>query len=223
MSRVLVIVPTKGRPGKHIEFYDSFKANSTISDLIFVLSLGDIEYPRIPGVKYEVIDSPTMSGKLNTIAIKYASDYDYIAFLGDDVRIRTEAWDDKMVKAIESTPNAVAYGNDLYQGERLPTAVLINTNIIKTLGFMSPPELKHLYIDNFWKELGTRLSSLRYFPDIILEHMHYAVGKSEKDKTYADANSASSYTQDELAYNTYIKDKIDNDIAKLSSSIPSLL
>lgn len=219
MSRVLVIVPTKGRPVKHFEFYDSFKANSTISDLVFVLSLGDIEYPRIPGVKYEIIDSPTMSGKLNTIAVKYANDYDYISFMGDDVRIRTQGWDVKMLDAILSTKNAVAYGNDLYQGERLPTAVLMDANIVRTLGFMSPPELKHLYIDNFWKELGTRLSSLKYFPDIVLEHMHYAVGKSEKDKTYEDANSANSYIQDELAYNTYISNKIASDIKKLNTPL----
>ena len=215
MSRILLIVPTKGRPEKHLEFYESFKDNSTDTDLIFVLSLGDIQYPRIPGVKYETVDSPTMSGKLNTTAIKYANDYDYIAFLGDDVRIRTEAWDAKMVEAIESVPNAVAYGNDLYQGERLPTAVLMSTNIIKTIGFMSPPELKHLYIDNFWKELGTRLSSLRYFPEIILEHMHYAVGKSEKDVTYTEANSATLYRDDEMAYRQYVQNKMNNDISKL--------
>lgn len=215
MSKVLVIVPTKGRPDKHLEFYESFKTNSTVSDLVFVLSLGDIEYPRIPGVKYETVDSPTMSGKLNTTAVKYANDYDYIAFMGDDVRIRTEAWDAKMVDVIDSIPNAVAYGNDLYQGERLPTAVLMSTNIIRTMGFMSPPELKHLYIDNFWKELGTRLSSLKYFSDIILEHMHYAVGKSNKDNTYAEANSATSYRDDELAYNQYVQNKMNSDVSKL--------
>jgi hypothetical protein len=182
MSKLLLIVPTKGRPEKHLEFYESFKTNSTVADLVFVLSMGDIQYPRIPGVKYETVDSPTMSGKLNNIAVKYSNDYDYIAFMGDDVRIRTEAWDTKMLEQISSIPNAIAYGNDLYQGEALPTAVLMDTNIIKTLGFMSPPEFKHLYIDNYWKALGTKLSTLKYFSENEIEILLHEALKSQLDK-----------------------------------------
>jgi hypothetical protein len=215
MSKLLLIVPTKGRPEKHLEFYESFKINSTVTDLVFVLSLGDIQYPRIPGVKYETVDSPTMSGKLNTTAVKYANDYDYIAFMGDDVRIRTNAWDAKMLDEISSIPNAIAYGNDLYQGENLPTAVLMDANIIRTLGFMSPPTLKHLYIDNFWKKLGEELSSLKYFSEIILEHMHFANSKAAKDNTYKETDSSEMYRSDSAAFKDYINNNLDNDIAKL--------
>ena len=215
MSKLLLIVPTKGRPEKHLEFYESFKINSTVTDLVFVLSLGDIQYPRIPGVKYETVDSPTMSGKLNNIAVKYANDYDYIAFMGDDVRIRTNAWDAKMLDEISSIPNAIAYGNDLYQGEDLPTAVLMDANIIRTLGFMSPPTFKHLYIDNFWKRLGQELSSLKYFSEIILEHLHFTIGKAVEDDTYRESSSNKAFLEDSEAYHYYINNNLDNDIAKL--------
>ena len=215
MSKLLLIVPTKGRPEKHLEFYESFKINSTVTDLIFVLSLGDIQYPRIPGVKYETVDSPTMSGKLNNIAVKYANDYDYIAFMGDDVRIRTNAWDAKMLDEISSIPNAIAYGNDLYQGEDLPTAVLMDANIIRTLGFMSPPTFRHLYIDNFWKRLGQELSSLKYFSEIILEHLHFTIGKAVEDDTYRESSSNKAFLEDSEAYQYYINNNLDNDIAKL--------
>ncbi len=215
MSKLLLIVPTKGRPEKHLEFYESFKINSTVTDLVFVLSHGDIEYPRIPGVRYETVDSPTMSGKLNTTAVKYANDYDYVAFMGDDVRIRTNAWDAKMLEEISLIPNAVAYGNDLYQGEKLPTAVLLDANIVRTLGFMSPPALKHLYIDNFWRTLGEKLSSLKYFSEIILEHMHFANAKAAKDNTYKETDSSEMYRSDSAAFIDYINNNLDNDIAKL--------
>jgi hypothetical protein len=215
MSKLLLIVPTKGRPDKHLEFYESFKTNSTVTDLIFVLSKGDVEYPRIPGVRYETVDSPTMSGKLNTTAVKYANDYNYIAFMGDDVRIRTNGWDAKMLDEISSIPNVIAYGNDLYQGENLPTAVLMDSNIIRILGFMSPPAFKHLYIDNFWKKLGEGLSSLKYFPEIILEHLHFTIGKAVEDKTYKETSSSQAFLEDREAYHNYIDNNLDNDIAKL--------
>ena len=37
MNSVLLIVPTRGRPDKSIEFYEEFKKNSTITDLVFGL------------------------------------------------------------------------------------------------------------------------------------------------------------------------------------------
>jgi hypothetical protein len=135
--------------------------------------------------------------------------------MGDDVRIRTEAWDAKMLQEISSIPNAIAYGNDLYQGEALPTAVLMDTNIIKTLDFMSPPEFKHLYIDNYWKILGTKLSSLKYFSEIILEHLHFTNGKSLEDDTYRESSSQGSFLEDRTTYHDYIINKLHNDVNKL--------
>jgi hypothetical protein len=58
----------------------------------------------------------------------------------------------------------IAYGNDLLQSEKLPTAVCMTSNIIDALDYIVPPQLQHMYADNFWKDLGICTKIIKYFP-----------------------------------------------------------
>jgi hypothetical protein len=202
---VLVIVPSRGRPENTLDFYKSFIETSTISDLCFGLDDDDVEYPRINGVTYEINPRLRMNGTLNLIANKYADQYKYIAFLGDDHRPRTQGWDQLLVDSIKDLNNGIAYGNDLLAGADLPTAVLMDARIVKALGYMAPPSLIHLYMDNFWRDMGNELGSLRYLPDVILEHMHYSAGKSIPDFTYLEANAREMFQRDANSYQDYVR------------------
>jgi len=215
MNKVLLIVPTRGRPNKSVEFYEEFKKNSTITDLVFGLDDDDVEYPRIDGVMYEVNPRAMMNGTLNLIANKYADQYEYIAFLGDDHRTRTYGWDAELVNSIKDIKHGIAYGNDLLQGRNLPTAVLLKSSIVKTLGFMAPPAMKHLYLDNFWKDIGNELGSLVYRDDVIIEHMHPFAGKSESDEGYVEVNSSELYKHDQKAFQIYSETEMSKDLDRL--------
>lgn len=220
-SQILLIVPTRDRLEKVKEFYELFKVNSSVTDLCFAIDDDDdTEYPAFDNVIYE--RNPRgrlgMNDKLNLVANKYAEKYKYIAFLGDDHRIRTKDWDQALLSAISEIKNGIVYGNDLFQGEKLPTAVLMDSNIISVLGFMSPPKQQHLYLDNFWKDLGEALGTLRYLDEVVLEHMHFVVGKSEKDSLYEQINSEEMYHLDKQAYDEYLNNQFEDDLRKLGES-----
>ena len=211
---VLVIVPTRGRPDASIEFHKEFLAKSMISDLMFAIDEDDADsYPRIDGVLYEVNPRMGMNGTLNYVATKYADKYKYIAFMGDDHRIRTFGWDIVMTEKIGSL--GVAYGNDLIQGQALPTAVLMSSNIINAIGYMAPPKQKHMYLDNFWLDLGTKLNAIHYLEDVIIEHLHFSVGKSDMDSSYQETNDSAIYNADKVAYDEYLSTQMDVDIEKI--------
>lgn len=203
MNKVLIIVPSRSRPEVSLEFYEEFKKNSVMSDLLFGLDDDDVEYPRIPGALYEVNPRKGMNGTLNELAVKYADKYDYIGFLGDDHRPRTYGWDELLVNAIKDIKNGIVYGNDLFQKHQLPTAVILDSRIVRTLGYMAPPKQKHLYLDNFWLDLGKTLGTIRYLDDVIVEHMHFANGKAEKDAGYAEVNSNQVFDHDREQYSLF--------------------
>lgn len=214
-NEVLLIVPSRKRQLKVVNFFNYFKDNSTITDLCLGLDDDDyFNYPVYEDVIYEINPNMNLCQKLNHISNKYASDYKYLAFMGDDHWIRTKNWDEKLVQSIEKIPNGIAYGNDLFQGPNLPTFVLMDSSVIKTLGYMCPPKQKHLYIDNFWKDLGTKLNTLVYVSDVVVEHMHFVNKKSPVDEIYASVNAAEMYEHDRVMYEQYLQNDFELDLKK---------
>lgn len=206
----LILVPTRGRPHNAIEVLKSHKEFSCKSDLLFVVDTDDdelINYRSAVGVEHIVeVENNTrgMAYPLNVAAKKYANEYEFFTFIGDDHRLRTPDWDIALMRAIGNRPG-LAYGNDLLQGENLPTAVMMAGAIVRALGGMVPPKLKHLYLDNFWKALGNDLGNLAYLPGVVIEHLHPIAGKAEWDEGYRTVNADEIYTFDRLMFDAYIK------------------
>jgi hypothetical protein len=154
-----------------------------------------------------------MCGTLNAAAVEEAPNFKYLGFMGDDHRTRTEGWDAQVIEALERQP--IVYGNDLIWGEGLPTAVFMRSEIVEKLGYMAPPELVHLYLDNFWLTLGGRIG-IEYLPDVIIEHLHPSVGKAEWTPEYNEVNDGAMYAADEQAFNNYLATRFESDVEKLS-------
>jgi len=221
MKKLLVLVPSRKRYDKIVDFYQYFKQHSHIADLCIGLDDDDAHnYPKFENVIYDINTNLCLNDKLNLLATKHADKYQYLGFLGDDHWVRTPNWDSKMIEAIENITNGIAYGNDLIQGELLPTAVILDSRIVRVLGYMAPPKQRHLYLDNFWKDLGQALGTLRYVEDTIIEHMHFTVGKSEIDELYIENNATERFNSDRKLYEEYIQNDFTKDIIKLKSELP---
>jgi hypothetical protein len=120
-----------------------------------------------------------------------------------------------MLAALRELGTGIVYGNDLYQGEALPTAPAMTADIVRTLGFMAPPTLRHLYCDNFWLDLGKAAECLRYLPNVVIEHMHPAAGKAQWDEGYRRANAPAQYQRDGDAYREYLAGSFVDDVEKV--------
>lgn len=210
---LMLIVPTRERPENTIELIAELRRTmyKPTSRVVFAC---DDDDPRL--AEYQAIDWEQdfrismvtserlgMNGTLNKWAVTYAHDHEVIGFMGDDHRPRSRSWDFLMESILESFPG-VAYGNDLLQGQRLATASFISSKYILKMGFYSPPKQKHLYLDNFWMELG-RATKLHYLDHVIIEHMHYTNGKSNRDERYAAVNSNEVYMHDQAAFAEFMR------------------
>ena len=220
MNTNLVIIPARGRPDKAEFAFHELKRFSKISDFMIGLDDDDADnYPEIDGVIREVNPRLKMNGTLNLLATKYADKYETITFMGDDHVVRTDGWDEKLYEPIKNRGFGISYGNDLFQGENLPTMVMMSTNIIKELGFMAPPKLIHLFMDNFWKVFGQVLGCLDYKGDVIVEHMHFMAGKSKVDAQYQEVNSSDVSSHDALAFKEYAETQLKDDAIRVLMAV----
>jgi len=145
-----------------------------------------------------------MAPTLNKYAVEYARRYRYIGFMGDDHRPRTERWDAQVIRTLAKMRVGMVYGDDLLQGAALPTAVFMAGNIINVLGWMAPPGLIHLYLDNFWLTFGNAMDDgIRYLPNIVIEHMHPIAGKAPSDAGYVEVNAPDVYAHDAQVFRDY--------------------
>lgn len=235
MTFLRLVVPTKGRPLNAARLIQAVNdtADGPFEELVFAV---DHDEPLISGYRAavppetdgetfswvkiaEVKTEPQRIGPiLNHLAADLAADCSHVAFMGDDHLPVTHGWDRELVDALGGRPG-VAYGNDLVQGEKLPTAVVISAGVIQSLGYLVPPGLEHLYFDDFWKMLGASLGNLVYREDVVIQHLHPTVGKAEWDEGYQLANSPEQFQKDRAAYTRYIGTRWHDDLRKLRKDL----
>jgi hypothetical protein len=216
---MIVLVPSRTRPHNVARLLQAWSDTRATADLLVLV---DDDDPELAG--YEALDVPLVVGPrqrigplLNEQAMKVADRYDVIGFMGDDHVPRTAGWDARIVEA--STPWSVVYGNDLFQGENMPTAVFMGSQLIRELGYFNPPGLDHLFLDNGWRHYGKALGTLTYLPDVVIEHVHYMANKVEMDGLYREVNSSHMYHHDRDAFHVWLADRAPADLARVREAM----
>ena len=235
---IIVLCPTRGRPGRAAETLDSFRDTAKRSDLriIFLVDRNDPDFgayitlgrhwSRRFGIDadapYVVPLEDHETGDLvkatNARLDRFWDRCDVFGHVGDDHLFRTPGWDIEINMTLLAEPG-VAYGNDGFQGEAVPTAAFVSTKVVKALGWLALPTAHHLYIDNTWRRLGEELGSLHYLPDVLIEHMHPAAGKAEMDAGYAQNNAPEMYGHDFLAFQSWVAGPMVDDIARVKAAL----
>jgi hypothetical protein len=227
---LLVIVPSRGRPAAVAGLAASFLLTCTAdTGLVFAVDdndpLGDAYAEAIADVPYEEASlwinrgEKTMVAALNGAVTAMLTDTTKaVAFMGDDHRPRTVGWDHAYLDALQRMGTGIVYGDDLLQHARIPTQVAMTANIVRTLGHMAPASLTHLFVDNYWRDLGAHAGCLHYLPDVVVEHMHPFAGKADWDAGHIRVNDHVMYRADSVAYGLYAADgKLAADVAKVKA------
>jgi hypothetical protein len=217
MVSLLIIVPSLKRPQNAHRLLEQINKTTTPEDNVsvcFAVEMDDPTLKEYPKKNVYQVVGGSMVEALNEVASVEADNYDYLAFLGDDT-LPHEGWFDKIILTLQSMKNSIVYGNDLIHGQGLPTSVFMDSNIVRTLGYMAPPNQKQLFVDNYWKALGDDLGTLWYLNDVIIEHLHPLVHKAPSDASYVLSNSPERWRHDEEAFVTHLNGQHLKDLEKL--------
>lgn len=225
-SSLAVLVPTRSRPANARRLVQACRDTGTTSDLVLGVDDDDPELPAYKKLAVDMADvgwvdvltpspQPGMVAPLNQMARQHAPNYEMLAFLGDDHVPRTERWDEILCGGVRSQGGGLVYGDDLLQRDKLPTAVVMESRIPRTLGYMAPPALWHLYADTVWLRWGQGIGRLTYWPDVVIEHLHPGAGTAKSDSSYATTNSSGYDQHDKEAFEEYCRSRLLADVARL--------
>jgi hypothetical protein len=226
---LLVICVTRGRPQHVPALWDAWQATADgCADLMFAVDDDDpelgayLDCAPMPGTFWYTGPRLGLARTLNAVAVQQAPRYRMLASWGDDHRPRTRGWDTRLVQALDGLGSGVAYGNDLLQGEHIPTAAAMTSDIVQALGYMAAPGMQHLCIDVVWKNWGEAMGRLAYLPDVIIEHCHPHAGTAPMDAGYAETYRPERSREDQEAYWSYRRSaQYDCDVGKLRALVAS--
>jgi hypothetical protein len=177
---LLVIVPSRGRPGSIARMLDAVHATAKMATHVHVAV--DDDDPELERYQYVMgqagRDGDTLTtgprkglaAWTNEIAVSRAAEYPFLASLGDDHVPYTPGWDKALIRAIvDMGGTGISYPWDGTR-EDIPEAVVMSSDIVTALGWMCLPGLEHWYVDNVWADLGRGAGCLRHLRAVKVEH-----------------------------------------------------
>lgn len=219
MKDAAILVPSRARSAQLGEMISAALSTSAAqTDIIVAVDNDDPDGPAYAALEDSLrgekrvtwLRGPrdTMAGWTNKMAGWYAGGYFALGSFGDDHFPRTPGWDAVLLDALETPGVIMAYGDDLHQGRRLPTAPLIRSAVVTALGWMALPGCSHYFIDDGWLALADGAAA--YCQNVIIEHVHPDAGKAPRDATYAEA--LPHWQADESIYRAWYAGRRHEDI-----------
>lgn len=222
MTDLAVITPSRGRPQQLAAMLASVFETAVV-DVTVHIGLDDDDdadyLADLLGKDYNAVvyrgERRSLAGWTNHLveqALDSVRPTRYLASLGDDHRPRTHGWDRRLIDAIEQLDGpGFAYGNDLYQGPRMPTAWVVSAELVRALGWMMLPGCQHMFVDNAVLALGRATDRIVYCPDVVVEHLHPYAGKAGWDDSYRASNAPGRFAADQAAYEQWLQQGLDTD------------
>lgn len=223
ISKILWICPSRCRPDRLERLILSWK-NTTegYSDLLVAIDTDDRSYDSLiikyPEVLWEINDPifGSFLKLLNDVALKYSQRYKYLGFMEDDIVFETPNYEKKFIKKLEELGDTgIVHAMDGVDKKKFISIPVINSHIVRKLGWFSPPCLKSLWADNFWRAMAEHLKTYYKFHDVMIRHYHYSKDtNTQKDKIseIVDAN----YGIDQQNFYHYMDNDFLNDMEKLN-------
>lgn len=185
---ISLCTPSKGRPGRFLEMYDSVRATAA-EDFEVICLLDDDDptaddYPAGP-IYIEAEPGHVQSDLWNVCWERASGD---IAMLcADDALFRTPGWDVAVSQAFELWPDRIGmvYTSNGTDMDR-PEFPFCSREWIDAAGFFTPRWFRSWFADAWIWDVAAALKRRQYLPEIVVEHVCPAYG-APSDALYEEA------------------------------------
>ena len=199
---ISILIPTRKRAKKLKAMYESLHHMTSESNNVEVLLY--IDEDDVQSIKFvdnnkdkftkpiKHIVGPRVSlGEACNELFKISSG-DLIMGGADDIVFRTKNWDVLLEHNFKFVKDKVCLFslNDLYQDPaKLATHPVISRKALDVFGHYLPPEIDCNYGDEWLTYIFKKIDRYYPEPDVVVEHMHWLVGKGDRDNTYVEGSA----------------------------------
>lgn len=193
------LLPSKGRPASLARFCDAFRATMGSTPGLIIIDQADAErheaeYRAIElpfGWSWRITDGVSQGDKLREIwgdVVNCA----WLGLIGDDCVPETAGWDRALVDELDGSNFASC--NDGWQApKRVANCWVMSGDLVRAVGYVFPPGLQHLFVDDVWEQLADRVRGIWICRmDVMVRHRHVLKGEAAADETHRGVYGSSS-------------------------------
>lgn len=198
---ISLLLPTRGRPALVNRLFASIAGTSSHLEqveVVLYVDEDDTSSHDLGSTDFRVVRivGPALTmGGYNSACLQRARG-DVLILANDDMVIRTPGWDDRIraMNAEFEDQIYLGYANDLFKKSRFCTFPILSRRTCELLADPYPTAYRRAFIDVHLFDIFKRLQHagfdrIRYYDDLVFEHLHYRTGKAPYDETYGYARS----------------------------------
>lgn len=194
----LILLPSYQRAGLCERFFDAYRATGAETPGLLIVDIEDPQLEQYKKLKapdgwtLQITKARTMGAKFRETWDLYA-EKDFVIILNDDHVPVTKGWDHAVISQLNGsncvfTNDGVAPDKPYAFPHRICGAIGISGGIYRTLGYLFPNELDHLFTDDVWAHLFNGAQCAMGLPDVCVEHRHAYLHQAEQDDTFREIN-----------------------------------
>lgn len=225
---ISIIFPTRERPNAVLELFQTLQDNTHHkSRLEICLYFDDDDINSLQIIennknkfdfKIKTIVKPRFFTKMSNmwnIAYQELAKNSIIMLCADDFRFKTHNWDDIVYEEFAKVPDKILllYGNDGFISGRLQIATqsFVHRKWIENSPFWLPPYFSCDYCDTWLSDIAKNLNRKVYRNDLLIEHMHFLIGKSQKDKNSEERIERDKKDNNKQIYENKVEERLSQE------------
>lgn len=195
VTAISLVVPSRARPVALAEMLESAAATAADPDSLEAVVVIDDDDPAQPAYHMAALDSGL---DCTVLVVPRAGHSDLwnrgaeaatgrvLMLAADDIRFRSAGWDASVMQVVDEPAYAdgvlLVYGRDgVSDGATHPW---VTRTWVDAVGRFTAPHFVGDYADLWLWEVAKQLGRAVYLGDVLVEHMHYSVGKGARDITH---------------------------------------
>jgi hypothetical protein len=205
--KLLINLPTRGRPERALKLLDLYIENSTHNDIYFIISCDEDdqqmnnlqtidEFQKRKNVKVifnenKILVNNNGNIEKSNFTTKIAAinsgvkdqNFDICLLASDDMFPEIKGYDSIIVEHMQKyfpDTDGVLWYNDGYQADKLNTLCIFGKKYYDRFNYIYNPSYLSLYCDNEFTEVSKILKKVIYIDQIIIRHNHWSINNNEK-------------------------------------------
>lgn len=191
---ISLLTPSRGRVAGFERMFKSAYETAERPEQVEVVARFDDDDPASAAAAMELGAVVVVGPRIRNITDLWNECYrecrgEIVGQLNDDVVFRTKGWDTAIAAEFEKVPDGIlmVHGDHLggYDGRLFGPHPFVSRRWVEALGYFIPPYFSSDHGDTWVNDVANALGRRKFIP-VVIEHMHFGVGKAEVDQTTRD-------------------------------------